>query len=52
MLVVSLSTQDNTNVLEQLKSGLKIAISWNKYQLEISTKRQNQYLDYLIDSSF
>ena len=30
--VVTLSTQDNINLLEQLKSGFKRTINWNKYQ--------------------
>ena len=29
--VVTLSTQDNTQLLQQLKSGFKRVISWNKY---------------------
>ena len=29
--VVTLSTQDNTKLLPQLKFGLKRTISWNKY---------------------
>ena len=29
--VVTLSTQDNTKLLEQLKSGFKGTIIWNKY---------------------
>ena len=29
--VVSLSTQDNARLLEQLKSGFKRTINWNKY---------------------
>ena len=29
--VVTLATQDNTKLLEQLKSGFKITINWNKY---------------------
>ena len=28
----SLSTQDNAKLLQQLKSGLKRTINWNKYQ--------------------
>ena len=31
-IVVTLSTQDNINLLEQLKSGFKRTINWNKYQ--------------------
>ena len=27
-------------------------INWNKYQSKVSTERQNQYLDYLIDPTF
>ena len=50
--VVTLSTQDNAKLLEQLKSGFKRTINWNKYQAKVSTERQNQYLNYLIDPSF
>ena len=39
-----------------MKWGVKctgiIGINWNNYQSKISTERPNQYLDYLIDSSF
>ena len=48
MFHLTLSTQDNAKRLEQLKSGFKRTINWNKYQSKISTERQNQYLDYLI----
>ena len=37
--VVTLSTQDNAKLLEQLKSGFEKAISWNKYQPKVSTKK-------------
>ena len=47
--VVTLSIQDMTKLLEQLKSGFKRAISWNKYQSKISAERQNQHIDNLID---
>ena len=50
--VVTLSTQYHAKLLEQLKTGLKRKINWNKYQSKISRERQNQYLDYLIDPSF
>ena len=40
--VVTLSTQDNAKLLEQLKSGFKRTINWNKYQSKISTERSNQ----------
>ena len=50
--VVTSSTHDNAKLLEQLKSGFKRTINWNKYQSKKSIERQNQYLDYLIDPSF
>ena len=52
ILVVTLSTQDNAKLLEQLKSGFKRAINWNKYQSQISTEKPNQCLDYLIHPAF
>ena len=50
--VVTLSTQDNANLLEKLISGFKRTINWNKYQPKISPERQNFHLDFLIDPSF
>ena len=50
--IVSLSTEDNATLLRQLKSGFKRTINWNNYQLKVSIKKKNQYLDYLIDPSF
>ena len=50
--VVTLSTQDNAKLHEQLKSCFKRTINWNKYQSKISPERQNQYLDFLIDPRF
>ena len=50
--VVTLSTQDNAKLLEQLESSFKRTINWNKYQRKVSPERQNQYLDILLDPSF
>ena len=50
--MVTLSTQDNANLLQQLKSGVKRTINWNKYQSKISTEAKNQYLNFLINPSF
>ena len=50
--IVTLSTNDIAKLLEELKSGFKRAIYGNKYQSKDSIKRQNQYLDILIDSGF
>ena len=41
-------TQDNAKLLEQLQSGFKIAIKWNKYQSELSKQVSDSYLDYLL----
>ena len=41
--VITLLTQDNTKLLEQIKSGFKRTINWNKYQSKKSIERQNQY---------
>ena len=50
--VVTLLTQDNAKPFQQLKSGFKRPINWNKYQSKISTEAQNQYLNFLINPSF
>ena len=50
--VVTLSTQDNAKLLQQLKSGFTKTLNWNKYKSKITLQRKNQYLDYLIDPSF
>ena len=50
--VVTLSTQDNAKLLQQLKSGFKRTINWNKYQSDPKTYAQNQYLNHLVDPSF
>ena len=50
--VITLSTQDNVKRLDQLKSGLKRSINWNKYQSNVAIQQQNQYLDYLMERNF
>ena len=50
--VVNLSTQDNTKLLQQLKSGFERTINWKKYQSNPKAYAQNRYLNHLIDSSF
>ena len=44
--------QDDAKLLQQLKSGFKRTINWNKYQSRAILQEQNRHLDYLIDSSF
>ena len=50
--VVPLSTQDNAKLLEQLKSGFKRVINWNKYSSRPALLAQNPNLNYLIEPSF
>ena len=50
--VATLSTQDNVELFEQLKSGFKRAINWNKYQPKQLIQAQNPYFDYKTDSDF
>ena len=39
--VVTLSTQDNANLHEKLKSGFKRRINWKKYLAKKSIERKN-----------
>ena len=39
--VVTLSAQDNAKLLQQLKSGFKRIIDWNKYQLDPKAYAKN-----------
>ena len=50
--VVNLSTQDNVNLLSQLKSGLKRTISWDKYLSNPELLLQKSNLNDLIEPSF
>ena len=49
---MTLSTQENTKLLHQLKSGFKRAINWNKYLSKPELLAQNPNLDHLIETSF
>ena len=44
--------QADAKLLQQLKSGFKRTINWNKYQSKAIQQEQNRHLDYLIDSNF
>ena len=50
--VVTLLTQVNVKLLQQLKSSFKRIIIWNKYQSKVSVQASNRYLDFLIDPNF
>ena len=38
---VTLSTQDNAKLLQQLKSDLKRTVNWNRHQSKVSTQASN-----------
>ena len=50
--VATLSTQENTKFLQQLKSGFKRVISWNKYLSKPELLAQNPNLNHLVEPSF
>ena len=50
--VVTLSTEDDDKLLEQLKIGFKRTIKWNKYRSEVTTQAKIITLNYLIDPTF
>ena len=52
VLVVNLSTEDDNKFLEQLKTGIKRTIKWNKYRAEMTNQAKTNNLDYLIDPAF
>ena len=49
---MTLSTEGDVKLLDQLKIGFKRTIDWNKYQSKASIQAENQYLDYLIETMF
>ena len=50
--VVPLSTQENAKLLQQLKSGFKRVINWNKYLSKPELLAQNPNLNHLVEQSF
>ena len=50
--VVTLSTQENTKFFQQLKSGFKRVINWNKYLSKPELLAQNPNLNHLVEPSF
>ena len=47
-----MSKGNDIKLLEQLKSGFKGTIKWNKYRSQITIQPQNNNLNYLIDPTF
>ena len=50
--VVTLSTQENTEFFQQLKSGSKRVINWNKYLSKPELLAQNPNLNHLVEPNF
>ena len=50
--VVTLSTEDENKLLEQLKIGFKRTIEWNKYRSEMTKQTETNNLNYLFDPTF
>ena len=49
---MTLSAQDNSKLLQQLKSGFKRVISWNKYLSKPVLLAQDSNLNHLVEPSF
>ena len=50
--VVTFSTQNNSKMLQQFKTGFKKVISWNKYLSKPKLFAQNTKLNHLVEPSF
>ena len=50
--VATLSIKDDNKFLEQLKSGFKRTIKWNKHRSEMINQTKTYYSNHLIDSTF
>ena len=50
--VVTLLAENEGKLLEQLKTGFKRTMKWNKYRSEISNQTKNNNLNYLVDPTF
>ena len=52
MPVVTLSKNDDNELLSHLKSGFKRIVTWNKYLSQVSNQSTNNNLNFLIDPTF
>ena len=44
--------KENKKLLEQLKSGFKRTLKWNKYKSQMTIQPENNNLNYLTDPTF
>ena len=49
---MTLSIQENAKLLQQLKSGFKRVINWNKYLSKPELLAQNPNLNHLVEPNF
>ena len=47
-----MSTKDDNNFLQELISGFKRTIKWNKYRSEMTNQTKTNNLNYLIDPTY
>ena len=50
--IVTLSAENDNRLLEQIKSGFRRTIKWNKNMSQMSSQNKNNNLNYLIDTTF
>ena len=50
--VVTQTAENYNRLVEQLKTGFKRTIEWNKYRSEMSNQTRNNNLNCLIDPTF
>ena len=50
--VVTLSTENDKKLLEQLRTGFKRTIKWNKYRSAMTNQTKDYNFNYLIDTTF
>ena len=50
--VVTLSAENDNKLLQQLKTGFKTTIKWNKYTSKMTNQAKTNNLNYLIDPTF
>ena len=50
--VVTLSSEEDNELLNKLKSGLKRTIHWNRYMSQMTNQTANNNLNYLINPTF
>ena len=50
--VITLSTQDNAKLFQQLKSDFTRIVNWNKYLSKPDLLAQNPNVNHLVESSF